>query len=160
SSALESAAQQAELLEEANEEYSRIVTRVEQAHFTVNKMVPPTPGTVPLSIPATFLHDVGQQLARNSKTGVQVRQYSDYPYPWRKDGGPRDEFERAALARLRASKGQETVHEFTEIDGQRVVRFAQARVMKRTCVECHNSHPLTPRKDWQVGDVRGVLVII
>jgi serine/threonine protein kinase len=160
STALESAAQQAELLEEANEEYSRIVTRVEQAHFPVNKMVPPAPGTVPLSIPATFLHDVGQQLARNSKTGVQVRQYSDYPYPWRTDGGARDDFERAALLRLRQTRGEESVHEFTEIDGQRVVRYAQARVMKHTCVECHNSHPLTPRKNWQVGDVRGVLVII
>jgi serine/threonine protein kinase len=160
SSALESAAQQAELLEEANNEYSRIVTRVEQAKYRVNKTVPPTPDTVPLSIPATFLHDVGEHLAQTSKTGVKVRQYSDYPFPWRTDGGPRDDFERAALLRLRQSKGQETVHEFTEIDGQRVVRYAQARVMKRTCVECHNTHPQTPRKDWQEGDVRGVLVIV
>src|SRR5206468_9719190 len=44
SSALESAAQQAELLEEANKEYSRIVQRVEEAKFPVNKTVPPTPG--------------------------------------------------------------------------------------------------------------------
>jgi serine/threonine protein kinase len=160
SSALESAGQQAELLEEANNEYSRIVTRVEHAHYPVNKTVPPTPGTVPLSIPATFLHDVGNQLAQTSKTGVKVRQYSDYPFPWRSDGGPRDDFERAALLCLRQSKGQETVHEFTEIDGQRVVRYAQARVMKRSCVECHNCHPQSPRKDWQEGDVRGVLVII
>jgi adenylate cyclase len=160
SSALESAAQQAELLEEANNEYSRIIERVEKANYPVNKTVPPTPGTVPLSIPATFLHDVGAQLAQTSRTGIQVRQYSDYPFPWRTDGGPRDEFEREALQRLRQSKGQETVHEFTEIGGQRVVRYAQARIMKRTCVECHNTHPQSPRKDWQEGDVRGVLVII
>jgi serine/threonine protein kinase len=159
SSALESAAQQAELLEKANNEYSRIVTRVEQANYPVNKTVPPTPNTVPLSIPATFLHDVGEQLAQTSRTGVKVRQYSDYPFPWRTDGGPRDDFERAALLRLRESKGQETVHEFTEIDGQRVVRYAQARVMQRTCVECHNTHPQSQRKDWKEGDVRGVLVI-
>jgi hypothetical protein len=160
SAALESAAQQAELLEEANREYSRIVQRVEKAHFSVNKMVPPTPGTVPLSIPATFLHDIGEQLGQTSRTGVRVRQYSDYPFPWRKDGGPRDEFERLALLRLRQGKGQETVHEFTEIDGQRVVRYAQARVMERSCVECHNTHEKSPRKDWQEGDVRGVLEII
>lgn len=160
SSALESAAQQAELLEKANNEYSRIVNRVEQAHFPVNKTVPPTPGTVPLSIPATFLHDVGADLAATSTTGVKVRQYSDYPFPWRTEGGPRDDFERTALLRLRQSKGRETVHEFTEIGGQRVVRYAQARVMLRTCVECHNSHPQSPRKNWREGDVRGVLVII
>jgi hypothetical protein len=160
SSALESAAQQAELLEEANNEYSRIVTRVEQAHYPVNKTIPPTPGAVPLSIPATFLHDVGEQLARTSRTGVKVRQYSDYPFPWRTDGGPRDDFERRALLRLRQSRGQGAVHEFTEVGGQRVVRYAQARVMKRTCVECHNTHPQSPRTGWQEGDVRGVLVII
>jgi len=160
SNALESAAQQAELLEEATKEFSRNVQRVTNAHFTVNKTVPPTPGTVPLSIPATFLHDVGEQLAQTGRTGVKVRQYSDYPFPWRAGGGPRDEFERQALSRLRQSKGQETAHEFTEMDGQRVVRYAQARVMQRSCVDCHNTHPQSSKKDWQVGDVRGVLEII
>jgi serine/threonine protein kinase len=160
SSALESAAQQAELLEAANNEYSRIVTRVEQANYPINKMVPPTPNTVPLSIPATFLHDVGAELAQTSRTGVKVRQYSDYPFPWRGEGGPRDDFERGALRRLRESKGQEPVHELTVVDGLRVVRYAQARVMQRACVDCHNTHPLSPRKDWQEGDVRGVLLII
>ena len=72
--------------------------RVEQAHYPVNKMVPPTPNTVPLSIPATFLHDVGEELSHDSKTGIQVRQYSDYPFPWRVDGGPRNDFERNALS--------------------------------------------------------------
>ena len=160
SSALESAAQQAELLEEATKEYSRNVQRVTQANYAVNKTVPPTPGTVPLSIPATFLHDVGEQLAHTGRTGVQVRQYSDFPFPWRTGGGPRDEFERAALRRLRASQGLETVHEFAELNGQRVVRYAQARIMQRSCVECHNTQPQSPRKDWREGDVRGVLEII
>jgi hypothetical protein len=158
--ALESAAQQAELLEEATKEFSRNVQRVEQARFTVNKTVPPTPGTVPLSIPATFLHDVGQQLGRTGRTGVKVRQYSDYPFPWRTDGGPRDEFEREALRQLRLNKGQAAVHEFTEVGGQRVVRYAQARIMERSCVECHGTHDQSPRRDWQVGDVRGVLEVI
>jgi hypothetical protein len=158
--ALESAAQQAELLEEATKEYSRIAQRVERARFTVNKTVPPTPGTVPLSIPATFLHDVGRELGRTGRTGVQVRQFSDYPFPWRADGGPRDEFEREALRRLRRNKGRAAVHEFTEVGGQRVVRYAQARVMERSCVECHGTHDQSPRKDWRVGDVRGVLEVI
>jgi Protein of unknown function (DUF3365) len=115
---------------------------------------------VPLSIPATFLHDIGERLAHTSKTGIRVRQYSDEPFPWRTEGGPRDDFEREALRRLRESKGRQTVHEFTELDGQRVVRYAQARVMEPSCVECHNTHPQSRRKDWQVGDVRGVLEII
>jgi two-component system CheB/CheR fusion protein len=27
------------------------------------------------------------------------------------------------------------------------------------CVNCHNSHPLTPKNDWKLGDVRGVLEV-
>jgi hypothetical protein len=32
--------------------------------------------------------------------------------------------------------------------------------MERSCVECHNTHPQSPRTDWQERDVRGVLEII
>lgn len=160
SSALDSAAQQAEVLERANNEYSLIVQGIEKAGYTINKMVPPTPGTVPTSIPATFLHDVGEALHRDSKTGIQVHQYSDYPFPWRVGGGLHDDFEREALERLRLSKGQETVHDFTEYDGEPVVRYAQARIMKQSCVDCHNTHPKSTKKGWKVGDVRGVLEII
>jgi eukaryotic-like serine/threonine-protein kinase len=160
SSALESAAQQAELLEQANNQYSLIVQRVEQADYPINKMVPPTPGTVPLSIPATFLHDVGEELSKDSKTGIQVRQYSDYPFPWRTNGGPHDDFERDALLHLRQTNGKETVHDFTQVDDQPVVRYAQARIMQQSCVDCHNTHPLSSKRDWKVGDVRGVLEII
>jgi hypothetical protein len=159
SSALESAAQQAEVIEQANNQYSLIVQRVERAHYPVNKMVPPTPGTVPLSIPATFLHDVGEALS-DSKTGIQVRQFSDYPFPWRTDGGPHDDFEREALAHLRQNHGQDAIHIFSTIDGEPVVRYAQARILQQSCVDCHNTHPLSTRRDWKVGDVRGVLEII
>ena len=61
---------------------------------------------------------------------------------------------------LKQGNGQNTVHEFAEIDGEPVVRYAQARIMKQSCVDCHNTHPLSARKDWKVGDVRGVLEII
>jgi adenylate cyclase len=32
--------------------------------------------------------------------------------------------------------------------------------MQSSCVSCHNTHPDSPKKDWKVGDVRGVLEII
>ncbi len=66
----------------------------------------------------------------------------------------------AKRVRLRQSNGQATVHDFTKIDGEPVVRYAQARIMKQSCVDCHNTHPLSMRKNWKVGDVRGVLEII
>src|SRR5262249_16388011 len=93
---------------------------------------------------------------------------SDYPFPWRTDGGPRDDFERLALLRLRQSKGQETVHEFTEIGGQRGVRSPPARGMGRACGGGHKTHPPAPRearrgggaRGGEEGDVGGVVEII
>ena len=126
----------------------------------MSKTFPPDEGTVPLSIPATFMHDVGAKLSEVSETGIKVRQYSEYPFPWRKDGGPRDDFERVALERLEESGGKETYHEFVEMNGQRFVRYAKARIMKKDCVDCHNSHPQSPKMDWKVGEVRGALEII
>ncbi len=112
------------------------------------------------AFPQHFCTTWAKQLHQESRTGIQVRQYSDYPFPWRIGGGPRDDFERAALLRLRQSGGQDTFHSFAEIDGEPVVRYAQARIMKQSCVDCHNTHPLSTRKNWKVGDVRGVLEII
>jgi CheY-like chemotaxis protein len=31
--------------------------------------------------------------------------------------------------------------------------------MREACVNCHNSHPQTPKNDWRVGDVRGVVEV-
>jgi len=56
------------------------------------------PDAIPL--PATLTNDLGKLIAADN-SGVEVRLYSDYPFPWRLDGGPRDEFEARALARLR-----------------------------------------------------------
>ena len=28
--------------------------------------------------------------------------------------------------------------------------------MGQVCVSCHNSHPDSPKRDWKVGDVRGI----
>ncbi|MBF0590395.1 MAG: PAS domain S-box protein, partial [Magnetococcales bacterium] len=32
--------------------------------------------------------------------------------------------------------------------------------MDQECVSCHNSHPDSPKRDWQVGDIRGLQVVI
>ena len=54
----------------------------------------------------------------------------------------------------------EPVYSFEEYQGQQVLRYAVARRMRQSCVDCHKGHQLSPRRDWKVGDVRGVLEII
>jgi tRNA A-37 threonylcarbamoyl transferase component Bud32 len=144
--ALESAAMKAQMLEEVNTYYSEIV----------KDRAPPDQAAMPL--PAVFTIEAGRRIGA-TQSGMQVRLYSDYPFPWRKEGGPHDEFERHALRELRR-RPEEAVHEFTTFDGRPVVRHATARRMKASCLRCHNEHPQTPKNDWQEGDVRGVLEII
>lgn len=40
------------------------------------------------------------------------------------------------------------------------LRYAVADVMQASCIDCHNHHPDSPKTDWRVGDVRGVLEFI
>ncbi len=157
--ALESVAQQADLLLHANDEYSDIVKKVRDLGFQITHDPIPEKNKVPLSIPATFIHDIGRRLERSPTSDIDVRLYSDFPFPWRvKEGGARDSFEKEALKRLE-SHPKEEFYRFETKDGKKVLRYAIARVLKESCVDCHNTRADSPKKNWKVGDVRGVLEI-
>jgi hypothetical protein len=40
------------------------------------------------------------------------------------------------------------------------LRFATARVMTADCLAYHSQDPNSTRRDWRIGDVRGVVEII
>src|SRR5207302_3163790 len=61
--------------------------------------------------------------------------------------------------RARAKASDLTLHEFTEIDGRPVLRYAKGQLMQRTCVECHNGDKVSPKRDWREGDLAGALLI-
>ncbi len=159
SAATESAAQHSEILEMVNSRYSsEVVERAQSKGLEARADYAGHPGAIPL--PATFTIDLGEHLAQQKQSGVQVRLYSDYPFRTRKDGGPRDDFETEALARLRADP-ERPFYRFEEIDDHKpVLRYAIARRMGATCLGCHNHHPDSTRTDWKEGDVRGVVEII
>jgi len=50
-------------------------------------------------------------------------------------------------------------HEFGEVDGEPVLRYARAQIMKQSCVHCHNNDAMSPKRDWVEGEVAGVLSI-
>jgi hypothetical protein len=31
--------------------------------------------------------------------------------------------------------------------------------MKKSCIDCHKTHPDSPRRSWKIGDLAGALVI-
>ncbi|HEC11759.1 MAG TPA: methyl-accepting chemotaxis protein [Acidiferrobacteraceae bacterium] len=106
-------------------------------------------------LPATLIHDLSKILKNE---GTQVLLYSAYPFPNRKQR-KLDTFQSNAWKHLQ--KDPESVHLQKEtINGHTYIRVAIAdRMVSDTCVSCHNSHPQTPKNDWKLGDVRGVLEI-
>jgi hypothetical protein len=159
SSALEGAAQQADMLEQVNDHYSDIVDGVRRQGFAVGDERTAGPGAVPVELPAQFTINLGRRLGEQGQTGVRLRLFSDYPFRSRTDGRPRDDFEREALRQLRQDPGQ-PFHRFEDFEGRPVVRYAVTRRMRSSCVHCHNTHPGSTKRDWRVGDVRGVVEII
>ncbi len=155
--ALESAAAQSDILSEVNNSYSDVVKRAKAGKLSVTHDYVGDPAAIP--IPATFTIELGQQISDRSETGVQIRLYSDYPFRSRRNGGPKDDFERDAIVHLRQDPAT-PVYQFEDYKGRPALRYATARKMQETCVACHNSHPDSPKTDWKVGDVRGVVEII
>jgi serine/threonine protein kinase len=154
--AVDDAASKARMLEIVNELYSSsVVSRVDRTHVEVTHDWRDQPGAIPL--PATFLTELASNISGEGG-GTLVKHYSDEPFRFR---GPAhlDEFGREALASLRANPDQ-PVTRFEELDGRPVLRYAAARRMAASCVDCHNTHPESSKTDWKVGDVRGVLEIV
>ncbi len=123
---------------------------IEVTHDYLNK-----PGAIPL--PITFSKELGRRISSNNP-GMIMRSYSDYPFPWRNDGGALDDFGRQALVAVQANP-QQPYYRFEDYQGRASLRYAKADVMKESCIGCHNSRPDSPKRDWKVGDVRGVLEV-
>jgi serine/threonine protein kinase len=166
--ALQSTAHQSEMLKDVNDIYSDVVKRVKTAGVDIkkaggkeieithayradNKAIP---------IPATFSIELGQLISDGSKLGMKVRLYSKYPFPSRFQGGLKDTFEKEAWEHL-TQNPEEPFYRFEEYQGRPSLRYATARKLTlQTCVDCHNTHPDSPKRDWKLGDVRGVMEII
>ena len=106
-----------------------------------------------LPFPATFMKDVAEWLG-DTNPGQEYRIYSDYPFPFRENGGPIDSFETEALRKFRSGEATETF-EFVERPNGLLLRAAFQVKMEQACVDCHNSLNESPMRNWKVGDIRG-----
>ncbi|MXN65750.1 DUF3365 domain-containing protein [Stappia sp. GBMRC 2046] len=108
-----------------------------------------------IPLPATFIHDISELLAEEN---TRIRLYSPYPFPNRSDR-KLDGFQQEAWAAL--EKDPDAVFSREEIrDGQHFLRVGIGdKMVADACVNCHNSHPDTPKADWKLGDLRGILEI-
>ncbi len=109
------------------------------------------PGAIP--IPATLSLELGRVVSAQ-QDAITYRFVSDYPFKNR-PVHELDAFERAALDSLRQNPKQQIVDVSWSLFTDRV-RFVVPILMGPACVACHNTHPESPKRDWKVGDVRGI----
>ena len=159
--ALDSARMEADMMESVNAYYSDLVDRLRTKEVLVTHEYALKP-TNALPLPATFTIDSGERMSRN-ESGLKFRLYSQYPF--RANGGPKDDLEREAL-RLLTKKSKDRPlprtlehHEFVTIDERPYLFYARGQLMKESCWKCHNNHPNSPKKDWKEDDLVGVLAI-
>ncbi|WP_392482592.1 adenylate/guanylate cyclase domain-containing protein [Nostoc sp. C110] len=144
---IQSLTQAFDLYSAAAAERAKLVPGITVTHAYLN-----TKGAIPL--PSTFAIELGEQISEKNAE-MSVRLYSNYPYPWRTKGGARDEFERDALNFLKENPRQK-FYRLEKKNGNTTLRYAQASIMKASCVTCHNTDATSPKKNWEVGDVAGV----
>jgi len=110
-----------------------------------------------IPIPATLSIELGA-LFDNAHTDGRISYefLSDYPFAKRM-ARPLGGFE---LEALQAFRKQPDLKTFTKLDGNGLgtstYRLATPILMRQACVTCHNTHPDSPKRDWKVGDVRGI----
>ncbi len=109
-----------------------------------------------IPIPATLSIELGSIVGTRGDN-IRYRFVSDEVFESR-TAHRLDAFESAALATLReaSSPADEAVIEVSGSLSDRRIRMAVPVIMGQACVACHNRHPESPRKDWKVGDVRGI----
>ncbi len=115
-------------------------------------------GAIP--IPATLSIELGGLIGR-SHGNVAYRFVSDQPF---RNRAPHalDGFERDALKALRARAANDDAPIFQSTwqgDLNRVRMISPVR-MGAACVACHDADPMSPRRNWKVGDVRGIQEVI
>src|SRR5215469_8152547 len=109
------------------------------------------PGAIP--VPATLSIELGRVIGEH-QSNITYRFVSDFPFKNRASHAL-DSFERKTLAALRQNADQQFTKVSTSLFSDRI-RHIVPIVMGATCVGCHNSDPDSPKRDWKVGDVRGI----
>ncbi|NEQ41198.1 MAG: diguanylate cyclase [Okeania sp. SIO3I5] len=108
--------------------------------------------------PATYNIELGERLSDKSE-GMLFRLYSDYPFPNRQlTGGPQDKFEWDALTYLKEHP-EASFYRKEQFGDRLSFRYTETVLMEPSCVACHNTLRSSPKKDWKVGQVRGIVEI-
>lgn len=145
-------------LEEIRQWYTtEVVQRLHGQGVVASGDVAGSKNEIPL--PATLSMDLGKKLVAG-QPGQEIRLISPYPFPGRRDqGGLTDFFQREAWEVFQETP-EKAYFRFEQDHGRKVLRYATADRMEAECVDCHNAHPASPKRNWQVGEVGGFLEVV
>lgn len=108
-----------------------------------------------LPLPATVILDMSDRLKNE---GTTMRLYSPYPFPSRK-GRTLDQFGQDAWTYLK-NNPDAVFTKTVKVNGKDIVRVGMPdKMTSQSCVNCHNARPDSAKRDWQLGDVAGVLEV-
>ena len=109
-----------------------------------------------LPLPAQFLIETGR-LVGEKGTGLKYRLVSLWPiYVW---NAPSTDFERKGLEAISKNPGQPYTG-FVKVGRDRSFQAVYADVaISQSCIDCHNTHPNSPRRDFKLNEVMGGIVI-
>jgi hypothetical protein len=108
-------------------------------------------------LPAQFLMETGRLVALKD-LNFSFRLASLTPvYVW---NGPNSDLERQGLAAVQKDPDRPHYGYVTKSGTKYFQAIYADRAVSNACVECHNGHPNSPRRDFKLNDVMGGIVII
>ncbi|MBX3235761.1 MAG: DUF3365 domain-containing protein [Nitrospiraceae bacterium] len=109
-----------------------------------------------LPLPAQFLQHSGKLVAESGR-GIRYRLISQWPIYQR--NAPATDLERRALEGFAQSPDRPLTGIVTSGRKQYFQAIYPDRAISAACVNCHNSHPLSPKRDFAVNDIMGGMAI-
>ena len=133
---------------------SHIVNRLQEKGIVASTEHWEQDNTLPL--PAQFLQHSGRLVAESGR-GIRYRLIGFSPIYQR--NAPATEFERKALDVLKRQPDQPVTGVVSSGKKQYFQVIYSDRAVSSACVTCHNSHPLSPKRDFKLNDVMGGIAI-
>ncbi len=157
-SALNSSQNHAELIIQFRSIYtSEVIAKLARFDIEIIHKYKNTDNAIPL--PSILSHLLKNKMKLNGLE-IQTNLFSQYPFPSNQKQNPiASSFESTAWKTINIEPKKPFIR-IEQVNGIESIRYAIADIMQTECVNCHNSHPQSPKTDWKVGDVGGVLEVI
>ncbi|MBI5233179.1 MAG: DUF3365 domain-containing protein [Deltaproteobacteria bacterium] len=107
-------------------------------------------------LPTVFTREVSERLRLSEGYFINIMS----AYPINPSKGPADSFEQEGLRVLSVGEASR-FYDFENYNGKYSVRYLSPDfATNQRCVDCHNSHPSSPRKNYKLGEMMGAIEVV